>query len=210
LNLWKIAELLDGFTESKSEESSASDSDESLFCLIVFSVWVWFFYKFLIISDEVIDTLRYITQGVRIFSFTVFHTYLTQSIDTPSPYETDKERCTDIASTSSSYEVECYYNRCHNEYRSEIWLQYKEQEYHAYDEEKWDKSLKKIIEKMSLPLRKVGENDDDTYLHKLNRLYRGKEWYIEPSLSTIVFFSEEQHSNKEHKSYRKYILCVLF
>ena len=115
LDFRKISELLNGFSESQAEESSASYGDKPLFGLeINGSVR----NGRLIVRKEVVDTFRNVRQGVPSAVGS-----LSESVDGTREERTDKERDENMFDIASSHEEHDNDNRSDKQNGSEVRLE---------------------------------------------------------------------------------------
>jgi hypothetical protein len=77
LYLRKVSPLLDRFAESSSKKSSASDSDQVLFCLIVDTIVCDGIF---VVATEVVDPLGDISDRIFVLSLRIFHRDMSESV----------------------------------------------------------------------------------------------------------------------------------
>lgn len=210
LNFWKVTKLLNRLSKPKTEEPSTPYSDESLLCLIVLTIRIGLGDKFFVIANKIVHTLGDIIERICIFPSRFSEMDLPQKIDAPCTYEADKKWHPDKATASSTNKVESDKDGSKNKDRSKVWLQGKQEKYNSNNSKVRDKSLWKIVHDMSLLLHVVSKIENNTYLHKFYWLERGESRNIEPTTSTIVDFSHEEHCYEEYEIDEKKIACVFF
>ncbi len=172
LDFREVSPFLYWFPESKTEESTAADGDESLLYLIILPVRIGFLYDCLAISEEVVDTLRDIGEAIS-SAFGAWE--LPYAIDRYRSEEAYKKRYAYIAYIASSDEIETDGDGCNDEYRTEVWLEDKEEEHNPDDSEEWEESFAEIVHTHTPSFHEKCQHNDKAYLHEFHRLKR--EWH---------------------------------
>jgi hypothetical protein len=94
---------------------------------------------------------------------------------------------------SSSDKIESCDNRSNDEYRSKVWLKCEEKKYYKCDKEEWNKSFWKVRKESSPFFQEICEKEYESELREFDRLYGWKSWYIDPSSSTIVLYTDKKY-----------------
>lgn len=200
----QIAEFLDGFPESETEKPSAPDGDESLFGLEVDG---FLLDGVFIVCKEIVHSVGYVRERVSIIRIAM----LPEPVDGERKYRKNSERSQKMLGISSPNKEHGNHERRTDKDGTEVRLEHEESYDNPEDEHIREESVGEIGDLRAAFFEEIRKIDDQSELHEFDRLEgEGEEWYIDPSLGSVVRGSHEKHQYEGKDPYDKYLLGVFF
>lgn len=203
-DLRKVSEFLYRLPKSETEKSPTPDSDKSLFGLEVDG---FILDRRLIISEEVIDSISDIWEWSPIWIIFMFP----EAINRNRKNKEYQSRCHKVLHIPPSYKEHNDHDGGEDENRTKVRLEDEKEDHENKVRHIWDEAIFKITHLRLTTLEEVGEIDNESEFHKLNRLeWEWEKWDIDPSFCPIVRHSDEEHEHEREEAGDKNLLGIFF